>query len=214
MNLIELNKFNEYLDRLLLEYENESKNFDEMYKKDVEPIINFGKKTYPEIVDELFHLCDLKQFGGSTEVLKELSFDFNGETRYLQLIMGKKALGNQGMRHIYYKHGFPTNYKGKTNNFAKHQKSQEKIEQQLKEAVKRLPDVLKTEKRYYYYDDPTKFLIFYQDYIYIIGIATNENEINYLITTFKPEKGINYLQDLVNDKVITNTNPHLRNHPS
>ena len=110
--------------------------------------------------------------------------------------MGSAKIPQGGMKHIYKKHSKEMGYHIKSTR----RQSDEEIYNQLKRAIYRLPDALNTQ-HYEYLNDSTKFMVFYQKFVYVIGLAQNEEELNFLITTFKPDTK-NYVQDLINKNVI------------
>ena len=172
----------------------ESHFINELKKKDAGEKIEF--ENFHDAVEKLYDKYKNGEISAYCDDVLRKPLKYKGQKLELCLVIGGEIIETTNSYEILYKSGLG-------HSFQKH--SGEKVngkivtEEDLKGAIKHLPAALKYGKRY---DEDvivtgengeerivTRLLIDYNEFVYVIAFAEDESEINYLMNTFKPDKG-------------------------
>ena len=182
-----------------------SKTLNNNFKVTEENLVEFKRddagekleyKDFHDAVEKLYDKYKNGEISAYCDNVLPKPLTYKGQELELCLVIGGEIVETKDSYEIVYKSGLGHSFQNHSN-----EKVNDEIvtEEQLKGAIKLLPAALKHGERY---DEDvivtgkdgeervvTRLLIDYSGFVYIIAFAEDESEINYLLNTFKADRG-------------------------
>lgn len=168
--------------------------FNEFKRVDAGEKVEF--KDFHDAVEKLYDKYKNGEISAYCDDVLPKPLKYKGQELELCLVIGGEIIETKDSYEIVYKSGLGHSFQ----NHSDEEVNDEIVtEEQLKGAIKQLPVALKRGERY---DEDvivtgkdgeervvTRLLIDYSGFVYVIAFAEDESEINYLLNTFKADKG-------------------------